>query len=94
MAEDIAVVSNPARNRFEINLDGHTAYAEYELAGGVMTFTHTVVPEALGGRGLSKVLAKGALESARERGLRVIPVCSVFDKYIHDNPAEQDLLGN
>lgn len=94
MADVGDVVDNRAKDRFEITIDGHTAVAEYELEGGVLTFTHTRVPEALGGRGLSKTLARAALQSARARGLKVIPVCSVFDKYIAEHPEEQDLLAS
>jgi predicted GNAT family acetyltransferase len=59
--------------------------------GGIM-FTHTEVPEALGGRGLAKTLVRAGLKAARERGLKVLPVCPFFARYITEHPEEHDLL--
>lgn len=43
-------------------------------------FYHTVVDEAFGGRGLSKILVAEALTDCRERGLTVVPICPLFVK--------------
>jgi len=50
MAE-ILVTDNAATGRFEVNLDGQTAFAEYSLAQGAMILPHTVVPTVFEGRG-------------------------------------------
>jgi uncharacterized protein len=34
-------------HRFELETDGHLAFAYYRLAPGVITFTHTEVPPEL-----------------------------------------------
>ncbi|GAA1856578.1 GNAT family N-acetyltransferase [Brevibacterium marinum] len=47
-------------------------------------FHHTVVDEAFGGRGLSKVLVAQALADSREKGLTVVPVCPLFVKKLKD----------
>ena len=39
-----AVRDNPALSRFELDVNGVTAVANYRRDGGVMTFTHTEVP--------------------------------------------------
>jgi predicted GNAT family acetyltransferase len=83
------VIDNSARSRFELVIDGHTALAAYRLAPGVITFTHT---EALGGRGIGSLLAKGALDQVRARGLKVVPRCSFIKSYIGKHPDYQDLL--
>ena len=64
------VRDNPSRQRFELEIDGHTAVAHYALDSGVITFMHTEVPAELGGRGIGSQLARGALEQARSRGLK------------------------
>jgi predicted GNAT family acetyltransferase len=61
------------------------------VEGGIM-FTHTEAPENLGGRGLGGALIRAGLKSARERGLKVLPVCPFFAKYIKEHPEEQDIL--
>src|SRR6476659_7706085 len=95
MAEtpDLPIRDNPKEQRFEIDLgDGMLAIAEYRLRPGVILFTHTEVPPAHEGQGIGSALIRFALHSARERGLRVVPICPSFAAYIARHPAEQDLL--
>jgi predicted GNAT family acetyltransferase len=86
------VHDNTAGSRFELKVDGHTAFAEYKLAPGVITFTHTVVPPELGGRGIGSIIAKAVLGSARARHLKVVPKCEFIAGYIAKHPEFQDLV--
>lgn len=86
------VRDNTAKHQFELIADGHTALAAYRLAPGVITFTHTEVPEALGGRGIGSQLAKGALDQVRARGLKVVPRCPFIKAYIEKHPEYADLV--
>jgi uncharacterized protein len=84
---------NVDRHRFEIDLgDGSSAIAEYTLPAGKIMFTHTEVPSAHEGQGLGTALIEHGLASARERGLKVIPICPFFAAYIQKHPEVQDLL--
>ena len=85
------VRDNPANHRFELDVEGHTAAAYYSLAPGVITFTHTEVPPALGGRGIGSQLARGALEQVRARGLKVVARCEFMAGYIGKHPEYGDL---
>ena len=86
------VRDNPAESRFELEVEGHTAIAVYRLAGDTITFVHTEVPEALGGRGVGSRLAQGALENVRARGLKVVAKCPFIAGYIGKHPEYQGLL--
>ena len=86
------VRDNESKHQFEMNVDGHTALAAYRLAPGVITFMHTEVPKELGGRGVGSQLAKGALDQARARGLKVIPLCPFIKGYIEKHPEYGDLV--
>ena len=87
------VRDNREKRRFEIDLgDGSFAIAEYRLRAGKIIFTHTEVPPAHEGRGIGSLLVRTALASARERGLKVIPICPFFAAYIKKHAEEQDLL--
>jgi predicted GNAT family acetyltransferase len=86
------VRDNPALARFELNIDGHVAVANYRMAGDVMTFTHTEVPRQLRERGIGSELVQGALEAVRARGLKVVPRCSFISTYIARHPEFIDLL--
>ena len=55
-------------------------------------FTHTEVPEAHEGQGIGTALIEHALASARERGLKVIPICPFFAAYMKKHSEVQDLL--
>jgi predicted GNAT family acetyltransferase len=92
-ASPYAIRDNSEKHRFEIDLgDGSFAIAQYALPEGKIIFTHTEVPPAHEGQGLGTALIKFALRSARERGLKVIPICPFFAAYIASHPEEQDLL--
>ena len=87
------VLDNPSRHRFEIDLgDGQVAFAAYNLLPGAIRFYHTVVPEGHGGQGLGTALIRAGLAAARERGLKVIPICPFFAAYLRTHPEEQDLV--
>ncbi len=78
--------------RFEIEAAGHTGFLDYERAGELLTITHTVVPAAIGGRGIAGRLVEAAALYARERGLRVRPACSYAATWFDRNPAFADVL--
>jgi predicted GNAT family acetyltransferase len=87
------VVDNPERNQFQIDLGGgEFAYAKYNLLPGAIRFYHTVVPESHGGQGLGTALIKAGLAAARERGLKVIPICPFFRAFLKKHPEEQDIV--
>lgn len=86
------VTQNAALSRFELAAEGHVAAAYYELKPGVITFTHTEVPPALGGRGIGSQLARGALDMVRAQGLKVVAQCPFVAAYIGKHPAYGDLL--
>jgi predicted GNAT family acetyltransferase len=91
--EPLLVRDNPERHRFEIDLgDGTFAIAEYTLRPGKIMFTHTEVPEAHEGKGIGTTLMRFALGAARERGLKVIPICPFFAAYMQKHAEVQDLL--
>jgi len=91
--EPLLVRDNPERHRFEIDLgDGTFAIAEYTLRPGKIMFTHTEVPEAHEGKGIGTTLIRFALDAARERGMKVIPICPFFAAYMQKHAEVQDLL--
>jgi predicted GNAT family acetyltransferase len=95
MAENsnLAIRDNPERHRLEVNFgDGSLAFAQYHVTHGRIVFTHTEVPKVHEGQGIGSALIRYALASARERGLKVVPVCPFFADYFKNHAEEQDLL--
>ena len=87
-----AVQHDQTAQRFEWTEDGIRSELDYELQNGVMSILHTGVPEAVGGRGIAADLAKAALDTAREQGWLVRPVCSYVAAYIKKHAEYQSLL--
>jgi len=92
MTDDARIVDNSAEQRIELTVDGHLAFADYELDGQRIVFTHTEVPEELQGQGIGSTLVRGALDLARERELEVIPSCPFVANYVREHPAYLDLV--
>lgn len=89
---DVEVINNTEAHRFEVNLGGDVAFAEYNLVDHGIILPHTVVPEAFEGRGVASALAKTALGYAREHGLKVIPTCPFMSGYIKKHPEWHDIV--
>jgi predicted GNAT family acetyltransferase len=85
------VRDNPALHRFELGLDGHTAFSSYRRADGVLTILHTEVPKELNGRGIGSRLVRGLLDIARAQGEKVKPLCSFVAAYMDKHPEYADL---
>jgi predicted GNAT family acetyltransferase len=93
MADTPQFQDNPQQHRFEARMgDEVAAQAEYELDGGSIVFTHTIVQPQHEGQGLGSKLAKYALDSARERQLKVVPKCEFIAAYIQRHAQYADLL--
>lgn len=80
------VRDNSALSRFELGTGDDLAVAAYRMSGDTITFTHTEVPPALRGSGIASRLVCGALDSARARGLRIVPLCSFVAGYVARHP--------
>jgi hypothetical protein len=88
------VRDNPALSRFELDADGDTAVLNYRLDHGVMALNHTETPPHLRGRGLASQLVAGVLETARARGLKVVPRCAFVRAYLAKHPEFSDLAAS
>ena len=86
-AETIEVVDHPEAEQYQVKVDGALAgRAEYVRGPGQISFTHTEVDPAFGGRGLAGKLAQKALDDARASGLEVLPFCPFFRDWIGKHP--------
>jgi predicted GNAT family acetyltransferase len=92
MSSGIEIRHNAPASRFETEVDGHEAVAEYRIDGDRVTFTHTFVPPELRGRGVAEALVRAALEEMRLQGRRVVPECSYVALFIRRNKEFQSLV--
>ena len=86
------VVDNRDLSQFEAGVDGALAFSTYRLGKRTIAFLHTEVPEALRGRGIGEQLVRAALDSARARGLLVIPNCPYVAAFLKRHPEYDDIV--
>lgn len=90
--EEIQITNNEALGQFEANVRGFLAVAEYRRVKDRIIFTHTEVPRELEGNGIASILAKTALDFAKEEGLTVLPICPFIAGYIRRHPEYRELV--
>lgn len=89
---DLEIRNEPDRQRFVAVVEGEECVVEYHLEGNVITFTHTLVPPRLGGRGIAGALTRHVLDTARTQGWKVVPECSYIAAWIDKHPEYRALL--
>ena len=87
------VRDNKSQRRFELDVEGGIAFANYRLTPDTVIITHTETPRALRGRGIASELVKGALELIRADGLKVVAGCGFVVDYLQKHPEYADLAG-
>lgn len=85
-----AVIDNSARHRFELEENGKRAFADYRQENDVLVIPHVEADPALRGTGAAGRLMAGILEIARDRGLRIRPVCGYAAAYMDRHPETRD----
>ena len=88
MAHDFAAPNT----RFDLDVDGHTAFANYRNLDGVIAITHTEVPWELRERGIGSRLMVAMLDDIRAQNLKVRPLCSFARFVIAQHPEYADLV--
>jgi predicted GNAT family acetyltransferase len=89
---DTDIIHNKTKHRFELTIEGHTAFIDYLLDGNIIELPHTWVPKPLEGRGIGAALAKHVLDYAASNKLGVIPSCPFIKVYIDRHPQYQSLV--
>ena len=84
-----SVTDNSARQRYELAIEGASAFLTYERTSDSIRLLHTEVPERLRGRGFGQALVKGVLDRARGDGLRVVAVCPFVRAYLDKHGSQQ-----
>lgn len=79
---------------FYIKIDSKIeAEMTFELtSNNKMKINHTEVNDAHGGKGFGKLMLQNAVEYAREKNLKIIPLCSFVKSVIDKTPKYKDVL--
>jgi predicted GNAT family acetyltransferase len=86
------VSDNRARQRFELEIDGHIAFADYRRQGTRLVIPHVEAALPLRGTGAASTLMKGIMEIARREEWKVVPLCGFASAWLRRHKAYHDLL--
>lgn len=82
----IPVMKNEANHRFELTVDGYTAFIDYQKRGNNIKLIHTESPEELAGRGVATALIEKTLLYIEENNFVLTPLCPLVFAYIKKHP--------
>lgn len=78
--------------RYEMDEQGQTSWADYRRAGDRLYIDHVEAPAALRGTGAAGRLMKALAADARDKGLKLTPICSYAAAWLHRSPEFRDLV--
>ena len=87
-----SIRDNKALSRFELDVDGGLAFANYRRTPSTVIITHTEPPRALRDRGIASELVHGALQLIRADQLKVVAGCGFVADYLSKHPEFADLM--
>ena len=81
------------RGEYQAAVSGSAAIGRltYVRTGDVLAADHTIVPPAIGGRGIAAELVRALVADARANGWKIRPVCSYVVAMFQRHPEWADL---
>ena len=80
-------------DRYEMDEQGLTSWADYRLSGDRLYIDHVESPVALRGSGAAGRLMAALAADARARNLRITPICGYAAAWLRRSKAFGDLVG-
>lgn len=84
--ENIPLVKNLEKSRFELSVDGRIGLINYGEMGDQVALVHTEVDPALSGRGVASALVEKTLLLLEGQNKKVLPYCPYVFAYIKKHP--------
>jgi len=81
---------NPELSRYELEVDGLLAYADYQRSGHRLVIPHVEADPGLRGQGAAGRLMQQVAQYARSEGMRITPLCSYAAAWLQRN--DPDLI--
>lgn len=69
------VIDNTGAHRFELDVDGQIAHADYRVSDDTLYIDYVEAPPALRGTGAAGRLMEGVMTAAAAKGYAVVPIC-------------------
>ncbi|MBK5569508.1 GNAT family N-acetyltransferase [Ensifer sp. SSB1] len=90
---EIVLEETGSHGRYSTVVEGHTGEMTYSRTSPQLIIVdHTLVPDALRGKGVGQALARHAIEEARKGGWKIIPLCPFMKAQAVRHPEWQDVI--
>ncbi len=86
------ITDNKAAQRFELEVDGYVVFADYSLDANHLRIHYVEAPVQLRGTGAAGRLMEGIAHLARDKGWRIIPICSYAAAWMRRHDEYHNLL--
>ncbi len=93
MPEVSGAVLRDTGERYEMDEQGLTSYADYRRSGQRLYIDYVYAPPELRGTGASGRLMAALAADARAKGLRITPICGYAAAWLQRSPEFADLVG-
>ena len=84
--------NNEARSRYEMDEQGMTSWADYRLKGERLYIDHVESPVPLRGSGAAGRLMAALAQDARQKGLKITPICGYAATWLRRSKEYRELL--
>ncbi len=78
--------------RFELEIGGQIAYADYQIEGNILKINYVFAPPQLRGTGAAGSLMKEICQNARQNKMKIRPVCAYAAAWLERHKEYEDLL--
>jgi len=86
MYEDIPLINDQPIHNFELIIDGHRAFIDYQQRGDKYFLLHTEVPVDLEGHGVAAALVEKTFKFIEENKAKIVPYCAYIKAYLKRHP--------
>jgi len=76
---------NAKESRYELNVGGNIAWADYRKQGKTLFIDHVEAPQSLRGTGAAGRLMKNVAETADKEGFSITPICGYAAAWLEKN---------
>ncbi len=84
--------NNQNLSRFELEISGHIAFANYRLDKKILTIDYVFAPQELRGTGAAGKLMEAISQMAKQENLKIIPVCGYAVAWLKKHKEYSDLV--
>ncbi|SDL73758.1 GNAT family N-acetyltransferase [Chryseobacterium taihuense] len=84
--DNIPLVKNEDKKRFEIEVNGYFAFIDYKENSKQIALIRTESPKELAGTGAAAAVVEKTLEYIEKNGKKLLPYCPYVFAFIEKNP--------